>query len=215
MLPLKFKPFDAILFDLGNVIFNLDIPRAIYNLSALFKPGIEEDQVFEVIEKFEVGEISTDQFINRILQLCPYNVQANDVIMAWNSMLVDLPPQTITQLQKLKNHCQVYLLSNNNALHYEFLENYLLDSRGVSNFTERCFHATFFSHQIGLRKPSPEAFNHVIAATNLIPHKTIFVDDMPTNIVAAKQIGFQTILFHPGSDFIKLTDSIMKSRPKA
>jgi putative hydrolase of the HAD superfamily len=212
MEPLELKPFDAILFDLGNVIFNLDIPGAISELSALLKPGIEEDQVFEVIKKFEVGKISTDLFINGILRLCPYTVQATDVILAWNSMLVDLPAPRIIQLQELKKYYQIYLLSNNNALHYKYLEKYLLDIHGLSNFNERCFHATFYSHQIGLRKPDQDAFDHVTRTANLIPQQTLFVDDMPTNIVAAKKIGFQTILFHPGSDFLKLAGSIIKLR---
>ena len=206
------EAIEAILFDLGNVIFTLDIPRATQNITKLLKPNTPPGAVFEVIKKFETGQISTSLFINDILQLCPYSVQARDVIIAWNSMLEGMPYERIERLRALKQQYQVLLLSNNNELHYEYLENYLMENYGVNDFNQSCFHHAFYSHQIKIRKPDHEAFHFIVDATGIRPGRTLFVDDMPENILAAKRCGFQTILFHPQSDFLEFTSKLINSK---
>ena len=159
MISLDLTNIDTLLFDLGNVIYKLDISLAEANIQSLLKPGITREQVMEVVKKFEVGAISTSLFINGILRLCPYTVQARDVILAWNSMLVDLPYAYLSQLEQLRSKYKLYLLSNNNALHFEHMNDFLSREYNIQDFNTRYFHQTFYSHLIQLRKPDLRPLN--------------------------------------------------------
>lgn len=212
MTSLDLIKIDSLLFDLGNVIYKLDIPLAEANIQVLLKPGITRDQVIEVIKKFEIGAISISIFINSILRLCPHTVQARDVIVAWNSMLIDLPIEHIQKLEKLKSSYQVYLLSNNNELHFEHMTSFLAKQYDITNFNELYFHNTFYSHLIQQRKPNANAFHFVVDKTGLNPSRTLFVDDSYDNIVAAQGLNFETLLFHPGSDFVSLAETLTKGK---
>ena len=201
---------DSLLFDLGNVIFTLDLPLVTQNITSLLKPNTPKEAVFAVIKKFETGLISTSLFINGILRLCPHTVQARDVISAWNSMLVGMPYERIERLRQLKKAYNVILLSNNNELHYEYLENYLTEKYQVIDFDQSCFHHTFYSHLIKMRKPDHDTFRFVVDSTGIQPQRTMFIDDMPENVLSAKYFGFQTILFDPQSDFMELTSVFLE-----
>lgn len=210
MIDINSNSIDTLLFDLGNVIYNLDIPLAEANIQALLKPGITWEQVVEVIKKFEVGTISASLFINGILRLCPYTIQARDVILAWNSMLINLPIEHIHKLEKLKSSYRVYLLSNNNELHFEHMISFLAKQYDITDFNTQYFHDTFYSHLIKHRKPDDEAFRYVIKKTGLDPLRTLFVDDSYENIASAQSLQFQTLLFHPGADFCSLADRLIQ-----
>jgi FMN phosphatase YigB (HAD superfamily) len=53
----------------------------------------------------------------------------------------------------------------------------------------------FFSAEIGLVKPDEAFYRHVLNRTGWNPHEVLFVDDLPANVDAAAQLGFQTLLF--------------------
>ncbi|GAA3723489.1 HAD family hydrolase [Salinactinospora qingdaonensis] len=53
----------------------------------------------------------------------------------------------------------------------------------------RPFSALFFSCDIGLSKPDPAIYRHVLSELASSPSETIFVDDREDNIVTAKELG--------------------------
>lgn len=50
------------------------------------------------------------------------------------------------------------------------------------------------SHHSQFRKPDPEFYRELVSTYNIIPSKTIFVDDKVANIEMARELGFWTIL---------------------
>jgi putative hydrolase of the HAD superfamily len=48
------------------------------------------------------------------------------------------------------------------------------------------------------RKPDAEIFEQVLKENNLAAEETLFIDDSPQHIDAAKQLGIQTLLFEKG-----------------
>ncbi len=48
---------------------------------------------------------------------------------------------------------------------------------------------SYYSNRIGLRKPSVEIYEWVIAQNQLNPQETIFIDDLEANVMGAKQAG--------------------------
>ena len=43
-------------------------------------------------------------------------------------------------------------------------------------------------------KPEKETYNKVVNKYNLIPHNTVMIDDIKSNLVTAKKLGMGTIL---------------------
>ena len=51
----------------------------------------------------------------------------------------------------------------------------------------------YASHEIGCRKPDAESYLHVLKAMNIEPQRTVFIDDLPVNIEAARKVGMHAI----------------------
>ncbi len=182
-----------ILFDLGNVLFRLDLPRWNREVQALLHP-VHPLELQEAAQDYETGRISTELFINAVLAKCHHSRQAIDVLQVWNSMLIGFVPEYLKVLDTLKKDYQVYLLSNNNPLHQQWVYQELEHKYGILDFNERFFHATFYSHEIGVSKPHEDSFDQVIQQTGLCPEETIYFDDDPHNIATGRTLGFQAVL---------------------
>jgi HAD superfamily hydrolase (TIGR01509 family) len=57
------------------------------------------------------------------------------------------------------------------------------------------FRGIVVSGEIGLVKPDPEIFHHLVTRYDLIPAETVFIDDHLPNIESATRLGFRTIQF--------------------
>lgn len=207
MLSIKFSPLNMtskisrnLLFDLGNVIIDLDIEGAIQKLEQLLKPEANKAVIDKVILDYECGRVSTEIFINTILSQCHRKAQALDVIEAWNSMLVQIPGYRLDMLRMLREKYNVYLLSNTNALHLEWLRRYVDRTYNVRDFEKEHFHKAYYSHLIGDRKPLPSIFKHIIDDSLMTPALTLYMDDIKENLDTAEQLGFRTYLVKPGEE---------------
>ena len=190
----------ALLFDLGNVIIDLDINKAFESLQHLCRPDANQSKVDNVILKYECGLVSTEIFINTLLSQSYADVQALDIIEAWNSMLLGIPDQRLEMLRMLKHNYTVHLLSNTNELHLTWVHRYLKTAHNVDDFENTFFHKAYYSHIVGDRKPNHSMFQHVIEDAALIPKETLYMDDVQENINTAADLGFLTYLVKPGEE---------------
>ena len=193
-------PPSTLLFDLGNVLIDIDVPRTRDNLIRLLRDPDNFDPVQEAILKYECGLIRTDLFVNQILSQARRDVQAIDVIEAWNSMLIGMPPHRLDMLLQLRERHKVYLLSNTNELHITWVHRYLAREHGVERFEETYFDKAFYSHELKDRKPNPSIFQAVAREAGFDPADTLFMDDMPENLVPAEALGFRTHLVQEGEE---------------
>ena len=125
-----------IIFDLGGVILNLN-----YQLtsSAFKKLGVknfdhyysQKEQV-DLFNSFEKGLISPNEFVLSVQKILPNYISKNNIISAWNSMLLNLPQKRLLLLQELKKSFRLFLLSNTNEIHIEFFEKQMQEA-GLSH----------------------------------------------------------------------------------
>jgi putative hydrolase of the HAD superfamily len=59
---------------------------------------------------------------------------------------------------------------------------------------DELFDAVVISGDVGLRKPEPRLFEHVLSLIDLPAPECVFVDDLPHNVTAAVQLGFVGIV---------------------
>lgn len=189
------QSIDAIIFDLGGVILNLD-----YNLTinAFKKLGGENfEQLYsqanqdKIFDKYEIGSISTQEFLQYLSQFLP-NSSEDSIKDAWNIMLLDLPVERLELLRSLKKEYQMFLFSNTNELHYNSFTEQLNQTFGSGDILTNEFEQTYFSHLVGERKPNSSAFELVINEHQLNPQRTLFIDDSIQHIEGAAAIGLKT-----------------------
>jgi len=200
------EKIENIIFDLGGVIIDIDTQRTIEKLEGMNKSGkplVSRIENAEFLYQFEKGEISNQEFFQSINNLLE-NEQSHSLISeAWNSMLLGIPQKRIEKLKQLRETFRILLLSNTNSVHFLKLKDILDHTMGFNEF-EQIFEATFYSHLIGKRKPDLECFYHVINEKNLIPDKTLFVDDSLVNVEAARKAGLKSVQLVPGVEITEL-----------
>jgi glucose-1-phosphatase len=203
------REFKNIIFDLGGVILNIDYTlteKAFRKLGAAnFNEMYSQAKQELLFDKIEKGEISSEEFISRIKTICTGAESEEEIISAWNAMLLDLPGERTVLLKKLQSRYRTFLLSNTNEIHIKAYGDYLSSTFGFRNL-EPFFEKEYLSYQIGMRKPDKEIFEHVLKENNLKPHETIFIDDSPQHIKGALEIGIHAVLLSPGSTIIDLFD---------
>ena len=194
------KVIRNLVFDLGNVIVDIDLDGAHARLRSLYRSGADEELIAKAFVDYECGRLSTDLFINTLLNQCDRKYQALDIIEAWNSMLIGIPKHRLDMLKQLKRNYNVYALSNTNALHLEWMRRYVRKAYDVENFDTYYFDIAYFSHLVGDLKPNPSIFKFIRDDAGMMPQVTLFMDDIQKNVEAAANLGFQTHLVIPGDE---------------
>jgi FMN phosphatase YigB (HAD superfamily) len=192
-----------IIFDLGGVIINLDIPRTVAEFTRIaglpFESIYSQAEQIEVFDKFDKGLVSDFDFFNSIRKHLRYNGKDEDLLKAWNAMLLDVPSHRLDMLVKLKLNYKTFLLSNTNETHITAFERDLYRQHGVKNFNDY-FEAVYYSCRMGMRKPDAEIFNKVLSEQDLDPAETIFIDDTEKHVKGAGACGIRSYLLPPKMD---------------
>lgn len=184
-----------LLFDLGNVIVDLDIPATYQAMAALGGGHVEALQSFlekeRWLERYETGAIADDDFVEGILAYARPGITGQDVRDAWNAMLVHIPEERLQWLEGLRQSFRVGLLSNTNGIHLSWVYGYLETAYGIRDFEARCFDDVYYSHQIGYRKPDEACYRHALACIGRPAGEVLFIDDLEENTRAARAIGIR------------------------
>ncbi len=200
---MNMENIDAIIFDLGGVLINLDYQLtedAFVNLGCTnFKELYSQLNQTDLFDRFETGKISLFHFVNRLLDQLPRGTNANQVVHAWDAMILDFPKDRMERLQEIGKQKRIFLLSNTNELHVMAVRSSLKKSVGHDNL-ESYFEKTYFSNEMGLRKPNAECFQTIIDENKLDPARTLFIDDSPQHIEGAKLVGLQTFFLERGME---------------
>jgi putative hydrolase of the HAD superfamily len=184
--------YEAIIFDLGGVIINLNYQKTEEEFKKLFGTDFSEmyskQNQTEIFNKLETGDISEKQFVEAIQKSSNKKVSHQEIITAWNAMLLDIPKERIELLEKIGKEKRIFLLSNTNEIHKIAFDKIILEAHQMEGL-EPLFEKTYFSHLVRMRKPNREIFDFVIQENNLNPQKTLFIDDSPQHIEGALKTG--------------------------
>ena len=192
------------IFDLGGVLINLNVRRCMSAFEVLMGEatmravlgmdsngeGVKAVSVAskQLMADFERGLISQDDFVAEVLSYCHSGATAQQVTDAWMSMLEDLPAERLAAVDELRKNHPVYLLSNGNDLHFNYIER----TYGLS----RHFDGLFLSQEMHVAKPEEEIYRAVdeaIRAKEDEETEVIFVDDLEGNRQASeKYCGWRT-----------------------
>ena len=184
-----------IIFDLGGVILDIDESMTYHELEkmGIDGPAMIHSEAFTIIDgRFERGIITASTFRKEMKALIGKPTLSDaDFDYIWNSMLLDIPRERIQALEAIKQHYNIFLMSNTNEIHYDLYVRDLQLRFGYKQFDD-LFHKSYFSFDIHLMKPDPLFFEYIIDHERLKPQETLFIDDTATNIAVAKKMGLKT-----------------------
>lgn len=205
------KNIKYIIFDLGNVILNINYQKATDEFKKLgiknaghFYSKKSQENLFNLFEK---GEISHEYFISKI-QEKTNNANKKSIITAWNSMILDLPKKRIQLLESLKKKYKLFLLSNTNIIHIRKFIKDIGDQQ--YNAFYNLFDHVYYSYEIKYRKPEKKAFQIILNDYDMNPQEILFIDDSIQHIRTAKKIGIICYHLRDGEDIINLFPDIIQ-----
>ncbi len=195
------KKINAIIFDLGGVLLNIDFNKVSTAFKTLglhnFDELYSQNTASRLFTQLETGHISNDDFFTAVNKNSSRLITSDDIIKSWNSMLLDFRTDSLNALSTMKEKYRLFLLSNTNSIHLKAFNEIFNKTNGHHSFDDY-FEKAYYSNEIGLRKPDPESYQLVIAENNLVAEETLFIDDTLPNIEGAKKVGLQTHLLLPG-----------------
>jgi HAD superfamily hydrolase (TIGR01509 family) len=203
----KTMPVKNLLFDLGKVLYEIDIDGMVDRFNALIPSDKKklsfsmegQPGMFDLLDK---GQIGVDDFVQSLQAYFDLQASASEVMEAWHSILVGVIPGRIEALKRFAQRYELGLLSNTNAVHHH---RYLPE---VKPLLEPMKHV-FLSFEMGMRKPDPAIYQQVLKETGWRAEETLFIDDGLKNTEAARRLGFQTLHFRSEDDFTFLIENYL------
>jgi HAD superfamily hydrolase (TIGR01509 family) len=191
--------YEAIIFDLGNVLMPFDYRSIINHLNEIHPQlgnrflEFYRDR-YELHRSFERGDLSAEEFTRKILDVLDNKLDSESFcriysqIFSVNQTLVDILPL-------LKTHYKLVLLSNTNEIHrkYGWGQNQFLDY----------FDKLVLSYEVGSVKPEGKIYEAVEQFTGAPPDKHLYFDDVLEYVNAARERGWDGVQFVSNEQFKK------------
>jgi putative hydrolase of the HAD superfamily len=181
---------DALLFDLGRVVLDIDFSQAIAIWAA--HAGRAPAEIVarfvrdEAYRQHEMGQISDADYFATLRAALGIAISDDQFLEGWNAIFVGEMPGIAELLTRAANHLPLYVFSNTNRPHVAHFSKIHADLLGH-------FHTLYLSSTIGLRKPDKAAFDHVVNAIGVPASRILFFDDLAENIEGARACGLQAI----------------------
>ena len=207
----------TILFDMGGVVITLAQPQAIERFKALGLKDAEQrlDAYTQqgIFGDLESGKITDEVFRRELSVLVGRELTWQECLNAWKGYCGDVPKRNLRKMKELRERgYRVVLLSNTNPFMMSWVMSNEFDGEGHS--LAYYLDAAYESYKCGAMKPDAKFFNAVIEGERLIPSETLFIDDGPRNIEAAKARGIHTLLVKNGEDWTGKLEDLLSSIDK-
>lgn len=135
---------------------------------------------------FEIGSITLDDYLDTVLFHCPRNFTREEFKHFMYAQSEELP-EMLSWLKswKKQTNLSVFALSN--------------ESKELNNYRKnkfelhKVFDGYFSSCYLGFRKPDPRIFKTALQIAGVTPFETIYFDDRPMLVEAAKKLGINAV----------------------
>jgi len=177
-----------IIFDMGGVVCT----GVFEFMDILTEQGlkVEHTAVYRegLMERYSRGEMEEPEFWEEFNRLFGTGV----ISPRWGKTFRPvMSPEVTAVIRRLSESHRVVCGTNTIDPHWKIHE-----SRGDYSI----FHRVYASHRIGLVKPDPEFWRHILREESFLPEDTLFVDDFPENAAAAETLGIRSHLYREPRD---------------
>jgi len=197
---MNYSSIKNIIFDLGGVVIDIDFELTFNAFAQLADQPVQETKKImselNIWDQYERGSLTDQKFIATIKEALHLTHTTQEIIIAWNALLLELPKRRIDLIKQINSKYNTYVLSNTSNIHIEGVNNILQKNTGHKDLKE-VFGKIYYSYEINRRKPDLDIYEFVLKDAGLKAEETLFLDDNLDNILAAKELGIQTIHVHP------------------
>jgi putative hydrolase of the HAD superfamily len=190
-------PYELIIFDLGNVVLRFDHNISAAKIAGRF--GLDRNRVYELFFDSELtklhdeGKISSRAFVSRITGQLGVKMGFDDFKQCWNDIFFANKGMA-PLIKRLKRRYKVYLMSNTNRLHFEFIK----DKFRIIGL----FDKLVLSYKVRAMKPDPRIYRYALKVAGTAPESAIYIDDRKDLIELSRPLGMRNLLF-TGVDRLK------------
>ena len=177
----------AVLFDLGKVL--LDFDKDVILDGFRRKTDMSEKEIRRGLKLyhelgFETGSSSPQEFYERVNKELELKMTFEEFRDVWCDIFREISPM-LELFHKIRTKYRTYILSNTDPLHFPYvLEKFpwleMFDGRALS-------------YELGFHKPEREFFIKAMEKFGLDPSECIYIDDLEENVLAARQVGIDSI----------------------
>jgi HAD superfamily hydrolase (TIGR01549 family) len=180
----------TIIFDLGGVLVNLDWDKVCAPLTELspqtYDEVATEIQNGPIVESSMLGHLTPQEFQETLCAKIQVNIGFDQFIGIWNRLLSE-DETMASYVGELGLSHRLILASNTDAIHIA----YSMEHFKVLGEFERLF----LSNEMGLLKPDPDYFQHILGELQIDPAECIFIDDRFENVLSARSLGINGLVF--------------------
>ncbi|QNT70023.1 HAD family hydrolase [Defluviicoccus vanus] len=181
----------TVIFDVGGVLLDWN-PRYLYR-QLIADAAVMEDFLARVCtpdwnHRQDEGRSFADAVAERTALFPEHAALIAAYDQRWDEMVQGAIEHTVQLLYQLKERGVRLLALTNFSTEKlpQMLQRYPFFA---------CFEAMVVSGEVGIAKPDPRIFAHLIAVCGLQPGDCLFIDDVPANVAAAQDAGLHAIRF--------------------
>jgi putative hydrolase of the HAD superfamily len=174
------------LFDIGKVLLDFDFETSLRPLLPPDEPDPDARlrRVLGDKDAFERGDIPLDDYLAHAERELGPGADREAFIAAWRGIFTPNAPMWDTVARLRAGGHRMLWFSNINPIHAPWL----FEAYEVF----RHFDGGTCSYQVGLIKPEPAIYRHVVESHGLVPAETLYIDDLEANAAAGVAAGFHT-----------------------
>jgi len=172
-----------LLFDLGGVLMQFRGVDALADMTGQSTAHIHDLLLHsDAVQTFQQGRSTPQEFGVAMVAELGLSMEPADLLHQWTEWEDGPMEGALALLDQPAQTNNIACLSNTNVLHWDRLKSrYGLNHRFLKRYV---------SHEIGLSKPDPRIFEHVINDLGVRPGDITYFDDNAEIIEAALAFGF-------------------------
>lgn len=199
---------DALLFDLGRVLIDIDMTRAHRRWAELaglpnghFAPERTAAMMrHEIFQGHERGRVSDEAFFEHLRAELELPLDHAQMREGWNAIFIGEAAGVREAIARMIGKLPLYVFSNTNAPHQVHWADAYAELLAP-------FAKVYTSHELGHRKPDAAAFSAVCADMGVAPQRVLFFDDSPANVAGARAFGMQAVEVASTADILAALDT--------
>lgn len=176
--------YRLIIFDLGKVLVDFDQDQIAKRLMAKSNKSFPEILNYysrsNIFHDFECGKLTPEQALQSVNSMLGAHIAMDEFKTLWSDIFSEMP-EMHKVVDELRLRHRLFLLSDTNVLHYEFI---LARFPILKKLDEH-----ILSFKVGVRKPHPLMYETALVRAGARPEESIFIDDKEKNVKGAQALG--------------------------
>ncbi len=171
------------IFDMGGVLSSNTNVAPLIAKHLNLNPARFDELVKEDIHQLAIGAISVPTFSERFSRRVGREIEHDLYSRFFHP---ETNPKVMDLILRLKRVARVVVGTNTIGPHYNL---------HVEKGDYEIFDAIYASNRIGFAKPDEAFYSHILQAEGCNPEESVFIDDMDTNVAAARKLGMHSFVF--------------------